>query len=46
MKELGYWILLTFFLYYIIALFTGGKNTMGALVLGAILSTGIVLAFL
>ena len=43
METFGQWILITFALYYIFALMTGSKNVIGCLVLGAILSLGIVL---
>lgn len=46
MKELGYWILMTFAIYYLVALLTGSKHPIGALIVGAILSAGITLAFL
>lgn len=46
MKELGLWILITFALYYLIMLLTGNKSVLGSLIVGGILSAGIVLAFL
>lgn len=45
MKDFGQWILLTFALYYVIALVTKNKHAIGALSLGAVLALGIVLAF-
>jgi hypothetical protein len=43
---MGYWILITFVLLYLIMLATKSKNVTGAYALAVILSTGIVLAFL
>ena len=45
MKDFGQGILLTFALYYVIALLTKSKATIGSLILGGILALGIVLAF-
>jgi hypothetical protein len=47
MKDFGMWILLTFVIYYVIALGVDreGSHTLGCLVLGAILALGFVLAF-
>lgn len=43
-QNFGIWILISFAIYYVVALFIPDK-TIGALLLGMILSLGIVLAF-
>ena len=45
METFGFWILYTFVIYYVIALLTESRHTIGALILGAILALGVVLAF-
>jgi len=45
MKEIGQWILLTFAIYYVLALITKSNRVVGCLILGAVLALGIVLAF-
>lgn len=45
METFGFWILYTFAIYYVIALLTGSRNIIGALILGAILALGVVLVF-
>ena len=45
MQSLGIFILLTFVIYYIIALATKSEHVLGTLLLGAILSLGVTLTF-
>ena len=45
MQTLGIFILLTFVIYYVIALITKSENVIGSLVLGAVLSLGVTLTF-
>lgn len=45
MKLFGIWILMTFAIYYVIALVVRSRNPVGCLLLGAILSLGITLTF-
>lgn len=45
MENFGIWILLTFGIWYVLVALTEGKSVGGALLIGGILSLGIVLAF-
>lgn len=45
METFGTWILVSFVVYYIIALMTKSEHVLGSLALGMILGLGITLAF-